>query len=360
MRTFFFREKLFITLVFFCAFTSSGYCDMRFSAVRYPGDNLITTASAVPVIIFASGQPVTVTVNGSAPGSATLHKGVYHAVAELIPGKNKLTILIGAEKQIRSVMRIDPRSAVTLSGKWKPALFHVSRLEKRCTACHGFKPGENDRKTCMKCHESLFASYLRLHAPAVNGQCKICHAAIPGSAAARFLVPLKTKDICAECHDLQISGKAGRHLHGPLGAGQCQFCHDPHGGRSAPFLIASEPGLCLDCHTDIRDILEKRSRFVHPVLAEKSCSTCHNAHASPYPFQLKQPVNRLCLTCHAARLYGDKLHPVRNHPVEGVQDPSNRKQTMSCVSCHNPHAGLSAKLLKSGNALELCGRCHRI
>ena len=54
-------------------------------------------------------------------------------------------------------------------------------------------------------------------------------------------------------------------------------------------------------------------------------------------------------------------HPVPQHPVSGVLDPSDPQKTkmMTCVSCHTPHGGGKALLVTGMDTTgSLCMRCH--
>ena len=57
-------------------------------------------------------------------------------------------------------------------------------------------------------------------------------------------------------------------------------------------------------------------------------------------------------------------HPVAQHPVFDVTDPANVSQVkyrLSCLSCHQPHAGGQPKLLVKDQPsnMAFCDNCHK-
>jgi len=96
------------------------------------------------------------------------------------------------------------------------------------------------------------------------------------------------------------------------------------------------------------------------IAVPNGCNLCHNAHVSDSLYLLSKPVVQLCTGCHIAQKEGmHLLAPVQGqitHPVSGVPDPSNPKQELSCVSCHDPHSSNFAKLFP---VARICTKCHK-
>ena len=155
--------------------------------------------------------------------------------------------------------------------------------------------------------------------------------------------------------------------------------------------------ICLGCHTDVAD-LEKKPVHHQPAFGQ-GCAVCHEPHGSARAKLLRAEGNALCLECHGkdsvpqrleaqhlitifdgkVRLpedYFDKNkayvlplrynlgHPVSRHPVADVMDPTNIqkvKNKLSCVRCHQPHAGGQPQLLVKDqqNNMAFCDNCHR-
>jgi predicted CXXCH cytochrome family protein len=165
------------------------------------------------------------------------------------------------------------------------------------------------------------------------------------------------------CHGALVS-KA--HAHTPAAEGECASCHVPTGaahpgdGAKGFRLVKTGGALCLECHE-----LPARKN-VHAPVAEGECTTCHDPHGSGQPALLKQPLGTMCFECHDAAEF--KVHVVTGidlgtgHPLSGVPDPARPGQTLSCVSCHDPHGSDSPKLWRyqAQTSFDLCGRCHRM
>ena len=84
--------------------------------------------------------------------------------------------------------------------------------------------------------------------------------------------------------------------------GRCTACHQPHEAQGSPLLARAEGTLCESCHVD-------HSRFAHPM-------------------------------------------------GSNVPDPSRPGHSVTCVSCHDPHASEQDHLLLADPGRDLCVRCH--
>lgn len=165
---------------------------------------------------------------------------------------------------------------------------------------------------------------------------------------------------CASCHARMFNQK---YVHGPEGVFQCVDCHNSNSTPSRWKVSKGELTLCGECHIDkIEDF--SKNPFVHGPVATGNCVICHNPHASAQPAQLNASTNELCTGCHSSVKEGE--HVVRGvagkgHPLSSVKDPQNPLHMMSCISCHDPHGGMSAALFnyKVQSRIGLCQKCHQ-
>jgi DmsE family decaheme c-type cytochrome len=127
----------------------------------------------------------------------------------------------------------------------------------------------------------------------------------------------------------------------------CISCHSPHHAESKEFLLTkAEPELCYSCH------LQQKPQFEMPFHHRVNeglirCSDCHNVHGTSGPKQVRtsSTQNVVCFKCHT-----EKEGPfVFEHPPVKIE---------GCESCHVPHGGANAHMLKVSNINLLCLQCH--
>jgi len=163
---------------------------------------------------------------------------------------------------------------------------------------------------CEQCHQDTYrgfntATHYRLKAPGTNAMdigCESCHG--PGSqhiasggAPNTIINPGKSPQVCFQCHvDKQAEFNLPSHHPVVEGHMSCGDCHDPHKGSVIP-----------GGSTELMSLNE-------------ICTKCHTAQAGPFVFE------------HEAMREG-------------------------CVTCHDPHGSVNARLLIARNA-TLCLRCH--
>jgi predicted CXXCH cytochrome family protein len=166
---------------------------------------------------------------------------------------------------------------------------------------------------------------------------------------------------CADCHS-NISRVFPASPHGRLrqaksqmsGQGGCESCHGPAskhvatGAIGANFIInpGKDPAACFQCHLDTQAQFHLPQH--HPVLEGKmNCAQCHDPHGQdimkPAGGLAMARLNESCAQCHQAQ----------TKPVI-FEHPALRE---GCVTCHNPHGSINAKLLTVRDA-NLCLRCH--
>ncbi|ABB33116.1 cytochrome C family protein [Geobacter metallireducens RCH3] len=196
------------------------------------------------------------------------------------------------------------------------------------------------------------------HQPDLEARCVGCHDMAPSSD--KSLSTLAKENPCIGCHRKMLDVKF---VHGPAGTYSCGYCHKE---KATPKYVVTkrEAPLCNECHGDKAAEFAKR-KYIHGPIAGGMCEVCHDSHGSANYGQLKAPINELCLSCHES--IKKTPHVVRTttgagHPVSGAKDPSAPKtgREMSCISCHNPHAGDARYFFvnNSEDRLLLCQMCH--
>jgi DmsE family decaheme c-type cytochrome len=127
----------------------------------------------------------------------------------------------------------------------------------------------------------------------------------------------------------------------------CISCHSPHKPETKEFLLTkAQPELCYSCH------LQQKAQFEMPFRHRVNeglvqCSDCHNPHGTIGPKQVRTSATQdaVCFTCHT-----DKQGPfVFEHEPVKVE---------GCASCHIPHGGANAHMLRVSNVNLLCLQCH--
>lgn len=165
-------------------------------------------------------------------------------------------------------------------------------------------------RECSQCHPSITrnfhdATHARLTANTSNSQeigCEACHGPASahvqsGGAAGTIVNPKNSPQACFQCHLDKRGEFSLPHTH-PVLAGKvsCNDCHDPHRGDAVlgePRGLASRNETCFKCHT------LQRGPFVfeHEAVRE-GCVTCHNPHGSVNAKMLRARNQALCLQCH--------------------------------------------------------------
>jgi predicted CXXCH cytochrome family protein len=288
--------------------------------------------------------------------------------------------------------------------------FHLAKpAPALCLDCHDPKDADLQKAhnnqpfaaaNCTECHDPHQSDSPKLmvkfqHVPFQGNGCDTCHA--PAKDGKVVLTQTDVKALCVTCHDDKAKLIDSAKVPHPGAAGDCTDCHSPHASRY-PGLPKSDPvSICTGCHSDIGDLAKKP--FHHQPAFALGCATCHTPHGGDNDHLLRAKGNDLCLECHgpdsAAQkddadhlltIYNGQVklpedyyqvnkvpilplkfglgHPVANHPVADVMNPSNQSQVMtklSCLSCHQPHASLHPGLLikDEQDNMAFCDNCHK-
>jgi predicted CXXCH cytochrome family protein len=288
--------------------------------------------------------------------------------------------------------------------------FHLTKpAPALCVDCHDIKDADLQKAhqnqpfgtaDCLQCHDPHQSDAPKLmpkfvHAPFQGNGCDTCHA--PAKDGKVVLTQTDAKSLCVMCHDDKAKLIDSAKVPHPGAAGDCTDCHNPHASNQPGLPKSDAVSICLGCHSDIND--ERKKSVHHQPVFEQGCATCHTPHGGDNDHLLRATGNALCLECHgpdaapqrdeANRLLTifngtvklpdnyftkNKIpvlplrfglgHPVENHPVSDVMDPSNQskvKTPLSCLSCHQPHASIHAALLVKDqiNGMAFCDMCHK-
>lgn len=258
---------------------------------------------------------------------------------------------------------------------------HTPVRSGECVSCHNPHASDHGRllasgpnTVCFGCHQKLVPAGARsVHKPASEGSCSTCHDA--HSAHEKNLLLKPAVELCAGCHqELWTTAQKATVKHQPLQEGGCTTCHNPHASvKGERLLVEREPQLCLGCHKSSTPAFAKAHEG-YPV-ASAGCTTCHDPHGSNTPKMLRgnvhQPVAlRQCDKCHnppspagmTMKASGAELCGTCH--AEQIARMVGRSQVhwamageRACLTCHDPHASASGKLV-AGKMTAVCGQCH--
>lgn len=276
-----------------------------------------------------------------------------------------------------------------------------------CLDCHDAKDADLIKAhngqpfgnaNCIQCHDPHQSSRPKLmqafvHNPFENKMCDSCHAAPKDGKV--VLTQADAKAVCVTCHSEQAEKIDKAKVQHPGAQGDCTSCHNPHAGKSPGFLQPDPVQACLACHSDQSEQM-KKAHLHQPAFAQ-GCATCHEPHGGDNEHLLRaSSTNKLCLECHGPdsdpkKVDGEALvtifdgkvklpenyfrkvtilpikygrgHPVDQHPVSDVMDPSNVNKVLkpvNCLSCHQPHSSAKPDLLAKdqANNMAFCTSCH--
>ena len=289
--------------------------------------------------------------------------------------------------------------------------FHLTKAAPAlCVDCHDPKDANLQKAhqnqpfgtaNCLSCHDphqspapKLMARFL--HPPFADKSCEMCHA--PARDGKVVLTQADTKALCATCHDDQAKKiETSKVPHPGAQSADCTDCHNPHASAQPGLPKTDAVSICLGCHSEIAD-LQKKNVHHQPAFAQ-GCATCHEPHGGSREKLLRASGNALCLECHGpdskpAKLEAQNVltifngqvklpedyyqknrvvilplryglgHPLMNHPVQDILDPTDSskvKTPINCLTCHQPHASAQPGLLikDQSNNMAFCDTCHK-
>ncbi len=289
--------------------------------------------------------------------------------------------------------------------------FHLTKTPPAlCLDCHDakdeglLKAHQNQpfgTANCVSCHNphqsaspKLMQAYL--HPPFADKQCEICHG--PAKDGKVVLAQNDVKAICGTCHDEKIKQIETSKVQHPGAAGDCTDCHNPHAATKPGLPKSNGVETCLTCHADQAE-MQKTAKVLHQPAFEEGCGTCHEPHGGDHAKLLRAEGNALCLECHGpdskpakveganlVTIFGGKIrlannyfaknkvfvlplksgkgHPLPGHPTQDIRDLNDLSKVvtpLNCLSCHQPHSGVSHAMLAKDQkpGTEFCRSCHK-
>ena len=229
-----------------------------------------------------------------------------------------------------------------------------------------FAHGARLRQLPREAHASIDLGPHGAKNDAQGSMCQACHgdatehlkdptkAKPPGSAASKGRDrPTKTRGLPDLPHRAAATSRSGsrastRRTRSP--ARNCHNIHDrPRSGRVAPFTTTFRPNeadTCGNCHQQVRTATLKPSH--HPIIEGKiKCS------------RLPQPARRAhagdAASTRPSTSSATPATPTSAGPYVFAHPPVEE----NCLSCHNPHGSVHAKLLNE-KAPNLCQDCHDV
>ncbi len=289
--------------------------------------------------------------------------------------------------------------------------YHLTKIPPAlCLDCHdakeaGLQKAHQDQPfatancvTCHNPHQSASPKLMQafLHPPFADKQCEMCHA--PAKEGKVVLAQSDMKAICGTCHDEKIKQIETAKVPHPGAMGDCTDCHNPHAAKKPGLPKSNGVDTCLTCHAEQAEML-KTARVLHQPAFEEGCGTCHEPHGGDRAKLLRAEGNALCLECHGpdnkpvkvegtkmVSIFGGKVrladnymaknkvfilplkngkgHPTPSHPTQDIRDLNDLSKVVTpinCLSCHQPHAGVSQAMLAKDQrpGMEFCRSCHK-
>jgi DmsE family decaheme c-type cytochrome len=212
---------------------------------------------------------------------------------------------------------------------------------------------------CAQCHDDVAKAFQANPHMAIAtlktgvNPCESCHgngkAHIDSGDPAQIKIPKgeAAVAVCGSCHGDKAAGPAGHNVHIAAGIA-CVDCHAIHGAdlHAVPLLRHPVGELCATCHA--KEQADFREPYAHKLgRGDMSCVSCHDPHAGAGERSLKgaDRAESPCVTCHT-----DKRGPfVFEHVTDMVGN---------CTTCHAPHGSSNPRRLARAEVAQLCLECH--
>lgn len=247
----------------------------------------------------------------------------------------------------------------------------VRNVKELCLGCHQDKDPANKQSAYTTIDNTRF-----VHDPMVTDGCLACHKH-HGSEIPAILAQ-EPRAGCMSCHEEMIEDlPQAKSTHGAFeGQNACMQCHTPHASEHDGLLVEQSGRVCLSCHDESIELasgaslpnmmeLIEESMFVHEPAAYGDCSACHAPHFSAqqsllrtnYPdrdyAEFDSETYAMCIECHDPILVEQEFTTITGFR-EGDQNLHHvhihREKGISCMICHQPHAGQLPKLMREGVA----------
>lgn len=333
--------------------------------ILIPREQVSTGQDHICVVGKTDAPIVSFTLNGHSEGKSMVKDSIFHKVFHFGYGMNEIEITpiySGITEEIKpKKMEVLYSPAVNRRfSKFFPAnIFHGSSAREECTECHNY--GSYSTETilsssiCYECHSGTKEKFTT-HIPNDSLACLNCHSL--NTDLSKAVLASQTSNPCFFCHNYLEDEYSAEFVHGPVAGGSCRICHNPHGSSFNKILNEPQETLCISCHYDIED--DMKLKYKHEPFIQGHCGICHDPHATNNKWVLKKGSEEICIPCHMELgLKENHSHPYNVKPKRklAVDLKLADSGNLECISCHNPHASNTKKLLRITNKV-ICFGCH--
>ena len=330
-----------------------------------PREQVSTGQEHVCVVGKTDAPIVSFQLNGYPDGEIIVKDSVFHKIFRFGYGMNEIEItpLYSGEIEKLPVKKIEILYSPAVNRKFSkffPAnIFHGNSAREECIGCHNYKSDSiqtiTSASVCYECHD-LKKEKFKTHIPNDSLACINCHT-FNTDLSKPTKIP-QSSNPCFSCHNYLEDEYNTEFVHGPVAGGSCRICHDPHGSSFTKILNEPQETLCISCHYDIED--EMYLKVQHQPFIKGQCGDCHDPHATNNKWVLKKESEEICLPCHLKMgIRENHNHPYNVKPKRklAIDLELTDGGNLECISCHNPHATNTKRLLRITNKV-ICFGCH--
>ncbi len=334
-----------------------------------PNSDVSIQTNDLIIVGRTSAALVEVYINNQQYCDGRVFDSIFHVNLKFGYGLNKITIKPiysgRAESDVENAtMEIlcQPFSSSKHNNIYPLYDFHNSHNSEKCYDCHIIEIDQTFEHTedslCLSCHVDYLNDYDSIQVSGHNN-CNTCHTH-SHSEEVTLKIGKGAADKCFSCHPGKIEKFNKEYIHGPVAGGSCIVCHNPHGSRFDYNLNNAEEILCFSCHDFQQEY--KEWPVQHPPFRDGKCGACHDPHATSNKWVLVKSSEVLCIECHGKQkdFLKNHGHPFNVKPKRSISNNIKLSDDgkLECLSCHLPHAGKSAHLLRSEQRNECLG-CHK-